>query len=654
MKHFLVLFTIVSVVFCLSMVAGEKQVNLAPALKSVAELSAEQIERLDSFLQAYPKHFYESDYATRQKKYEELAYYFKRAANFIIYYEPALYYEKLIGPFQFQKNERQGILSVVPDNWLFTGPIGNEADSNLKKYYTRADSLHQKEFITSIAGSYRKAIATSNYKTHLAGMDAPVLFDALRVEIFRISSIDIANGDFIIEEAGMPSLNGSVDSWLLFTGAVVSQLPASKETLKLQYYSLQQQTKKYLSDHTGFNSFDRMYFIKNYLIPLSSYLNDLQVNLKVPFVKKPAALRSNAKHLYDQDVFVADYFAPNEDARYSALKAKLGELLFFDPVLSGNNRRACASCHKPDLAFTDGKEKSVGFEFEEVLSRNSPTVINSGFQKKLFWDQRAGSLEDQLDSVVNNSHELNGSFTGLVDKLNASPEYVSLFHKAFPATKKKGISRDDIKNAIGVYERTVTGMNSRFDQYMQGDAAKLSPEEVQGFNVYMGKARCGTCHFAPLFNGALPPFFDITDHKSLGVPVKDTMEKYRIDPDEGMVTTTRNDFTRFSFKTPTVRNAALTAPYMHNGVYKTLEQVINFYDHAAGEKLRKDMREGMKDLPFFTIIPLELKLTDPEKKALIAFIKTLDDTSASHTPKRLPELKGKYATLNNRVIGGEY
>jgi cytochrome c peroxidase len=281
-------------------------------------------------------------------------------------------------------------------------------------------------------------------------------------------------------------------------------------------------------------------------------------------------------------------------------------------------------------------------------------VINAGFQKKLFWDQRAGSLEDQLDSVVNNSHELNGSFTQLVEKLGASPEYVSLFNKAFPETIKKGIRREDIKNAIGVYERTVTGLNSRFDQYMQGDATKLSPEEVKGFNLYMGKARCGTCHFAPLFNGAVPPFYEITDHKSLGVPIRDTMEKYRIDPDEGMITTTGNAFTRFSFKTPTVRNSALTAPYMHNGVYKTLEQVVNFYDHAAGEKLRKDMRQGMKDLPFFTIIPLELKLTDPEKKALVAFIKALDDTSASHTPKRLPQIKGKYAKLNDRVIGGEY
>ncbi len=654
MKQALVLLSLITAVFCLSMRSGEQETDLAPAVRTIADLSVEQIQRLDSFLQAYPDHFYESNYAVRQKKYEELAYYFKRAANIIIYYEPGLYYEKLVGPFQFQENDRPGILSAVPDNWLFTGPIGNEDDSSLIKFYTKKDSLNQKAFITDIAGRYRDAIVASNYKTHLAGMDAPELLDFLRIEIFRISSIDIANGDFIIEDAGMPSLNGALDSWLLFTGALVNELPASKQQEKFYWDTMLKGTKQFLATNRDFKTFDRMLFTKNYLIPLSAFLNDLQVNLKVPFKKKSAALRNDARHLYDKNIFVADYFAPNNDAKYSSLKAKLGELLFFDPLLSGNNKRACASCHKPDMAFTDGKIKSVGFEFEEVLSRNSPTVINAGLQKKLFWDQRAGSLEDQLDSVVNNTHELNGSFTDLVKKLNASPEYVDLFKKAFPHTVKTGIGRQDIKNAIGVYERTLTGLNSRFDQYMQGDATKLSPEEISGFNIYMGKARCGNCHFAPLFNGALPPFYNITDHKSLGVPEKDSMEKYRIDGDEGLFSTTGNSFTRFSFKTPTVRNAALTAPYMHNGVYNTLEQVVNFYDHAAGEKFRKDMREGMKGLPFFTIIPLELKLTEPEKKALIAFIKALDDTSAASSPRRLPQVKGKYAHLNNRKIGGEY
>ena len=205
-----------------------------------------------------------------------------------------------------------------------------------------------------------------------------------------------------------------------------------------------------------------------------------------------------------------------------------------------------------------------------------------------------------------------------------------------------------------MYERTLTGLNSRFDQYMRGDVTKLSLQEINGFNLYMGKARCGTCHFAPLFNGALPPFYEITDHHSIGVPVKDTMEKFRIDPDVGLFKVNGNTFTKFSFKTPTIRNTALTAPYMHNGVYKTLEQVVEFYDHGGGTKFQKDYRPDMAGLPFFTLIPLELKLTQSEKRDLVAFIQTLTDTTASRTPRRLPQLRGKYAAINKRVIGGEY
>jgi len=387
---------------------------------------------------------------------------------------------------------------------------------------------------------------------------------------------------------------------------------------------------------------------------LSGFLNDMQVAFEVPFLKKDAALKSDARHIFDKDIFNADYFAPDKEAYYSPEKAKLGELLFFDPVLSDNNQRACASCHKPAMAFTDSKTKSVAFEFD-TLPRNSPTVINAGFQNRLFWDLRAGSLEDQLDSVVNNERELHSSFSRVIDKLNASPEYVTLFHKAFPNTKKTGITRAYVKYAIGVYERTLTGLNSRFDQYMQGDVTKLNQEEINGFNVYMGKAKCGVCHFAPLFNGSLPPFYDVSDHHSIGVPVKDSVVKYVIDPDLGLMKINGQGFARFSFKTPTVRNVALTSPYMHNGLFKTLEQVVDFYDHAAGNKFKKDMRPDMTGLPFFTILPVELKLTDAEKKELVSFMKTLTDTSASaKVPVQLPQFNPPYANLNGRTIGGVY
>ncbi|MBS1566726.1 MAG: cytochrome C peroxidase, partial [Bacteroidetes bacterium] len=407
--------------------------------------------------------------------------------------------------------------------------------------------------------------------------------------------------DFIIDEAAMPSLRGSIDSWLLYAGELAKDLPPQAAVLQKQWESLEKSVRMSLAGATDYRSFDRMTFIKNYLIPLSQWLNDVQVLSGIPFLNKLSAIRTDARHIYDKDIFNIDYFAPDKEAYYTPQKAALGELLFFDPLLSSNNRRACASCHQPAMAFTDGRIKSMAFD-RASLPRNSPTVINAVFQKKLFWDLRAASLEDQLDSVVNNPNEMHSSFDGVTDKLNASPEYVRLFNEAFPSTRETGITRANIKRAIGVYERTLTGLNSRFDQYMQGDETKLSVAEIRGFNVYMGKAKCGACHIAPLFNGTLPPYYDITDHHSLGVPVQDTMKKYVIDPDMGLMKMNGDAFHRFSFKTPTVRNAALTSPYMHNGVYKTLDQVVDFYNHAAGAKFAGDMRADMKDLPFFTVL----------------------------------------------------
>jgi cytochrome c peroxidase len=653
MKRSILILLVVIITLILLSKLMERRKSPASAAKAISSLYNDQVRALDSFLTVYPDFFYDSSYAIRNQKYKELAYYFKRAAGFLIYFEPDLYYKEFIAPFKFEKSERKGFFGHIPDNWIFTGPVGNEPDSFLLKSYSREDSVYHKEFIAEVANKYRKTLVQIDHKKHFLNLDAAGVFDALRIEIFRISALDIGNSDFIVEEAGLPSLNGSLDSWLLFTNEFVNLLPDGQHFLQQQWITLSGKARNYLLNSKDFKTFNRMVFLKSNLIPLSQYLNDLQVALEVPFIKKFSAIRADAKHIYDKDVFNANFFAPNENAYYTQERARLGELLFFDPILSGNNKRACASCHKPGRAFTDGLAKSISFDFKE-LPRNAPTIINSGFQKRQFWDLRASSLEDQLDSVVNNPSELHSSFEHVIERINSSPQYIKLFHKAFPKTTTDGIKREDVKNAIGVYERTLVGLNSRFDEYMRGNA-ELTASEINGFNLYLGKARCGNCHFAPLFNGALPPFYNFTDHQTIGVPLKATMVKFKLDPDAGRFKLTGDSLTRFSFKSPTMRNSALTSPYMHNGAFQTLEQVIDFYDQGAGTKFVNDMRPDMQGLPFFTIIPLKLDLTESEKKELVSFLKTLTDTTAaSAVPAALPQLIGKHAFLNERVIGGVY
>jgi cytochrome c peroxidase len=638
--------------FCLP--RNKPATDLSAAVFRVATRYAERERSLDSFLRAYPHYFYDSSFAIREKKYEELAFYFKRAASFVVYFEPDRYYRDLSGPFHFQKNNQSGFFYGIPDAWLFEGPIGNEPDSMLRKDYTRDDSLSQIAFIRQATVTYRNVLARYTNAHHLETMNAAVLFDALRLEIFRISTIDLANSDFIIDEAALPSLNGSLDSWLTYIDELIEALPPGETTLHDTWTRLRNSVRSYLDANKDYSAFNRMYFLRNCLIPASRFLNIFQVALNVPFLNKRAAVRSDAEDIYNKNVFNVDYFAPDTTGYYTPEKAELGELLFFDPILSDNNKRACASCHKPALAFTDGKTKSVSFSLRQ-LPRNSPTVINSGFQKNEFWDLRAASLEDQLDSVINNKEELHSSFPRVIDRLNASPEYRKLFSVAFPETGRTGITRNAIKHAIGVYERTLTGLNSRFDQYVQGNTSVLNTREINGFNLFMGKAKCGVCHMAPLFNGSLPPFYDISDHHSLGVPVRDTMNKYVVDPDLGLMKINGDSFARFSFKVPTLRNVALTAPYMHNGVYKTLEQVVDFYDLAAGNQFSKDMRPDMIGLPFFTVLPIPLHLTAAEKSDLVAFLQSLTDTSAiAKSPSRLPDLVSTYAKLNTRTVGGDY
>ena len=638
----------------LSLSTTGKQRSLSAAIGRIQRLYMKKAASLDSFLAAYPAYFYDSSYAIREKKYEELCFYFKQSAGFIFYFEPDLYTNELVGPFRFRQNEKKRFFSAIKNAWLFQGPIGNEPDSVLLKDFSRQDSIDQIEFIRAATADYRIALRKSRYQQHLSVMTDTILFDALRKEIFRISAIDLANSDFYVDEAATASLKGSMDSWLSFVAQLVMELPTEEAELRASFDHLSAGARRMMEENPDYRTLDRMVFTRKYLIPLSRLLSRLQVAFDVPFLWSNSAIRPDAKDLYEKDVFNIDYFAIDSNGYYTPEKAALGELLFYDPILSGNNKRACASCHKPAMAFTDGNTRSVSFQFSD-LPRNSPTVINAGFQRKLFWDLRAGSLEDQLDSVVNNTNELHSSFPRVIEKLNASPQYTAAFARVFPGSKKTGITREYIKCAIAVYERSLTGLNSRFDQYIRGDDSKLTPEEVSGFNLFMGKAKCGVCHFAPLFNGSMPPFFDLSDHHSLGVPVRDSMIKYVVDGDVGMMQTDRDSFDRFSFKVPTVRNAALTAPYMHNGVFKTLDQVIDFYDHAGGNKFTNDMRPDMIGLPFFTILPIELKLSTREKNAVVAFIRSLTDTTASSSvPTALPNLNPPFDRLNNRTIGGDY
>ena len=211
--------------------------------------------------------------------------------------------------------------------------------------------------------------------------------------------------------------------------------------------------------------------------------------------------------------------------------------------------------------------------------------------------------------------EMDGSMDAIIKYVLANKSYKSSFAGAFPATTKNGISSDEVTNALGSYIRSLTKLNSRFDEYMRGNEQALSTQELKGFNLFMGKAKCATCHFIPLFNGVTPPKYVASETEVLGVPV--SLANSTLDPDLGYYDVIGIDSYKYAFKIPTIRNISKTAPYMHNGVYGTLDQVMEFYNNGGGVGL------GIH-LPNQTLPEENLQLTETEKADIIAFMKSLE------------------------------
>lgn len=358
-----------------------------------------------------------------------------------------------------------------------------------------------------------------------------------------------------------------------------------------------------------FETFDRYSFIKNHTDKQLKLLVSIQEdwNVKFPF---EMALSNTMTSLFSDQTINLDYFSDHlSDTTKLAEKVAFGEELFNDKSLSKDFNMACATCHVKELAFTDGRET-----FDAHQTRNTPTVAYSAYQRGFFMDARAGSLEGQVVGVVENHNEFNMSMDSVVNRVLQNQEYKKKVNSLY---KNKRIDFN-IRHAIASYIRTLNTFNSKFDKNMRGEEATLTEEEKLGFNLFMGKALCATCHFAPVFNGTVPPNYTDTELEFIGVPAsKDTINPV-LSADLGRYNLFKTKERKHFFKTPTVRNASKTAPYMHNGVYTTLEEVMNFYNKGGGVGL--GIHNEYQTLPFD-----HLSLTKKEINAIIAFTETLTD-----------------------------
>lgn len=383
---------------------------------------------------------------------------------------------------------------------------------------------------------------------------------------------------------------------------------------KMLYASWEKEIKNTISFLTdsNFDNFNRYQFIKNHtnkqLELITKTAKDWEINLS-----NSRTLNPDATNIFSSNFFNKKMFSPPHSPKITPERVALGKALFNDKTLSKSGVMSCATCHIKEKAFTDGFKVALGSN-GKPLERNTPTLAYALYQKTFFYDGRAGGLESQIVNVANNKDEFHIDLDQIEAIVQQNPYYKTQFETLY----KGKITNFNVRNAIATYIRSLAPFNSKFDRNMQGIESTITNDEIKGFNLFMGKAACATCHFPPTFNGTVPPKFNETEFENLGVTKTDNFKNTVLDDDAGLFYPFEVEERRSFFKTSTVRNAAVTGPYMHNGVYKTLDKVLEFYNKGGGSGM------GLK-VPYQTLPSDTLGLNEEEIKSIIAFINSLTD-----------------------------
>ncbi|OHX66296.1 cytochrome-c peroxidase [Flammeovirga pacifica] len=434
---------------------------------------------------------------------------------------------------------------------------------------------------------------------------------SIRDELIRITSLGISGFDSPVYlnslEESVYALQGIQDlldqNQFLFQDQIIlerwnEELDNAKQTLKKS---------------PSFDRFDRYYFIKNHIHHLMGLwvttTNDWEVEF--PFDQK---VNYDALSLFHPQTFNTNSFMSRNSVKYNEQLVNLGQQLFHDKSLSGNNKMSCATCHDPQKAFTDGRKLSITNKGKDN-KRNAPTLMYAGLQASQFYDARQSNLETQIKAVVDNKDEFDHHMNGVIEAIQKNDVYVKELQKYY-----KKVDSYAVRNSLAMFIHSLSPFQSKFDKAISNIGEDLSEEEVEGFNLFMGKAKCGTCHFAPIFNGTVPPHYTHSELEVLGVPREVRWKGAMIDQDQGRYDVSKAKEKMFAFKTPTVRNITLTAPYMHNGVYNTLDEVIQFYNGGGGHGIGISLENQ-------TLPTDSLQLTTTEIENLKLFLGSLTDSN---------------------------
>ncbi|HEX8270641.1 MAG TPA: cytochrome c peroxidase [Flavobacterium sp.] len=440
---------------------------------------------------------------------------------------------------------------------------------------------------------------------------------AIRMQLVRIFTLGVTGFDTPGSQNALREASASLEAIreILIRSEKLQHLDEMVSLLNISIHQLTIGT---------FDNFDRLAFLTGTIDPLYKQLGNLQTDFDLEDSGSNTAWNPRSESIFAEDFLNPYAFTDLTKEEDNDQLRSLGKLLFNDPILSSDNKMSCVTCHQPNKAFADASIKSISNVQGKTVLRNSPTLLNAVYADRYFYDLRAFTLEQQVEHVIFNSDEFATDYKKLLKKLEANLEYRVRFQKVFGDSK---VTRDNFTSALASYVLSLRSFNSAFDKYVRAEFKTLNQQVKDGFNLFTGKANCATCHFAPTFSGLVPPLYIESESEILGVLENPDATPTRLDADQGrlsnrIVSENAWIFER-SFKTTSIRNAELTAPYFHNGAYATLEQVIDFYNKGGGEGMGHDVVNQ-------TLSPDPLNLSAKEKDNLVAFIRSLSDVSAGN------------------------
>ncbi|MBU3678038.1 MAG: hypothetical protein FGM32_00335 [Candidatus Kapabacteria bacterium] len=610
------------------------------------------VERVTSNLEAQAKGFLDkctvieetADIAELRGYYEGLRRAYKAMEPLIEHIDPSMVTQQLNGaPLPKLDVKSQYVDVLEPHGLQVIDELLGLADDTL---------LAKRNDLIAEADLFRtNVLAAGSLLRGMRWTDRLVL-ESCRTGILRLTTMGLSSFDRPATDPDLKenvALVETIVNLLLAFGDLSRQFDSNATLLSILEHL--QSVKGLLA--TPDQQLDKVELIRRHLDPAYGLIARLQLSMGIELSTEigPAqpVVNPTAASMFSDTTLVA---AAASGLYYKSITpevVELGRTLFFDPILSSNEQRACASCHQPESSFTDGQDRAPAFDHQGKIKRNTPSLVNAVFSRRFFYDLRAQRISDVVSHVITDEQEFHSSLVDVVGRLRQSPEYVTMFEKALKASGPQAIDATNLSLALGAYMTTLVSMNSRFDRYLRGERVSITDSERRGFNIFMGKGACASCHFPPTYAGYVPPTFLESESEIIGVPAR--VDTINATPDSdigraGGLLRENAAIYRGSFKTTSVRNVARTAPYFHNGSYENLQQVVDFYVRGGGAGI------GL-DVPYQTLPFDRLELSQQDRTDLISFMHALTDTSLRvQPPERLPRFGD--AERDARPIGGSY